>query len=130
MGKILAEISEGELLDKISILEIKLKEIQKASLLKEVKKEYEILLKIKNENIKDNNLINELYKKLKDINQEIWDIENIKRNYEKNKLFDDKFLEVSRKEYIANDDRAKIKSEINHILESNIKEVKQHIYKY
>jgi len=67
---------------------------------------------------------------LKDINQEIWDIENIKRNYEKNKLFDDKFLEVSRKEYIANDDRAKIKSEINHILESNIKEVKQHIYKY
>jgi|TARA_B110000211_G_C13551088_1_gene323612 hypothetical protein len=130
MGKILAEISEGELLDKISILEIKLKEIQKASLLKEVKKEYEILLKIKNENIKDNNLINGLYKKLKDINQEIWDIENIKRNYEKNKLFDDKFLEVSRKEYIANDDRAKIKSEINHILESNIKEVKQHIYKY
>tara|TARA_B100000795_G_scaffold265488_1_gene247382 strand:- start:1086 stop:1478 length:393 start_codon:yes stop_codon:yes gene_type:complete len=130
MGKILAEISEGELLDKISILEIKLKEIQKASLRKEVKKEYEILLKIKNENIKDNNLINELYKKLKDINQEIWDIENIKRNYEKNKLFDDKFLEVSRKEYIANDDRAKIKSEINHILESNIKEVKQHIYKY
>ena len=130
MGKILAEISEGEFLDKISILEIKLKEIQKASLLKEVKKEYEILLKIKNENIKDNNLINGLYKKLKDINQEIWDIENIKRNYEKNKLFDDKFLEVSRKEYIANDDRAKIKSEINHILESNIKEVKQHIYKY
>ena len=129
MGKILAEISEGELLDKISILEIKLKEIQKASLLKEVKKEYEILLKIKNENIKDNNLINGLYKKLKDINQEIWDIENIKRNYEKNKLFDDKFLEVSRKEYIANDDRAKIKSEINHILDSNIKEIKEHILK-
>jgi len=130
MGTILTEISEGELLDKISILEIKLKEIQKSSFLEEVKKEYGILLKIKKENIKENKLINELYQKLKNINQEIWNIENIKRSYEKKKLFDNKFLEVSRKEYIANDSRAKIKSEINHILESNIKEVKQHIYKY
>tara|TARA_B100000780_G_C21038585_1_gene416633 strand:- start:203 stop:592 length:390 start_codon:yes stop_codon:yes gene_type:complete len=129
MGTILTEISEGELLDKISILEIKLKEIQKSSFLEEVKKEYGILLKIKNENIKENKLINELYQKLKNINQEIWNIENIKRSYEKKKLFDNKFLEVSRKEYIANDSRAKIKSEINHILDSNIKEIKEHILK-
>jgi hypothetical protein len=129
MGTILTEISEGELLDKISILEIKLKEIQKSSFLDEVKKEYGILLKIKNENIKENKLINELYQKLKNINQEIWNIENIKRSYEKKKLFDNEFLEVSRKEYIANDNRAKIKSEINHILDSNIKEIKEHILK-
>jgi|TARA_B100000795_G_scaffold265779_1_gene248051 hypothetical protein len=129
MGTILTEISEGELLDKISILEIKLKEIQKSSFLEEVKKEYGILLKIKKENIKENKLINELYQKLKNINQEIWNIENIKRSYEKKKLFDNKFLEVSRKEYIANDSRAKIKSEINHILDSNIKEIKEHILK-
>ena len=86
MGTILTEISEGELLDKISILEIKLKEIQKSSFLEEVKKEYGILLKIKNENIKENKLINELYQKLKNINQEIWNIENIKRSYEKKKF--------------------------------------------
>ena len=129
MGKILTEISEGELLDKISILEIKLEEIKNKELHKEVKKEYEILLKIKDQNINNNKLITELYKKLKDVNKEIWNIENVKRDFEKNKKFGEEFIEISRKEYISNDKRAKIKSEINRILDSNIKEVKQHILK-
>jgi hypothetical protein len=129
MGKILTEISEGELLDKISILEIKLQEITNKTLINEVEKEYKILVKIKNKNINSNNSINELYEKLKEVNKEIWNIENIKRDCEKNNKFGEKFIEFSRKEYIANDKRAKIKSEINHILNSNIKEIKQHILK-
>ncbi len=129
MGKILTEISEGELLDKISILEIKLEEIKNRELHKEVQKEYEILLKIKDQNINNNKLIIELYKKLKEVNKEIWNIENVKRDFEKNKKFGEEFIEISRKEYISNDKRAKIKSEINRILDSNIKEVKQHILK-
>ena len=126
MGKILTEISEGELLDKISILEIKLKEIENDSSLKEVKKEYEILVNIKNDNIKNNSDVDKLYRELKIVNKEIWDIENIKRDLEKNKKFSETFIEISRKEYKANDNRAKIKSKINQILDSNIKEIKQH----
>ena len=126
MGKILTEISEGELLDKITILEIKLKEIKNQSLIKEVQKEYEILTKIRDKNIGENKIINDLFLELKKVNKKIWDIENIKRNYEKNETFDEKFIAVSREEYKANDQRAKIKSKINNILESNIKEVKQH----
>jgi|TARA_B110000914_G_C15138712_1_gene298388 hypothetical protein len=126
MGKILTEISEGELLDKISILEIKLKEIENDSSLKEVKKEYEILVNIKNDNIKNNSDVDKLYRELKIVNKEIWDIENIKRDLEKNKKFNETFIEISRKEYKANDNRAKIKSKINQILDSNIKEIKQH----
>ena len=127
--KILTEISEGELLDKISILEIKLEEIKNKELHKEVKKEYEILLKIKDQNINNNKLITVLYEKLKDVNKQIWNIENVKRDFEKNKKFGEEFIEISRKEYISNDKRAKIKSEINSILDSNIKEVMQHILK-
>ena len=126
MGKILTEISEGELLDKITILEIKLKEIKDHQLIKEVQKEYEILTNIRNKNIKDNKVVNDLYIQLKIVNKKIWDIENIKRNYEKNKIFDEQFINISREEYKANDERAKIKSKINNLLDSNIKEVKQH----
>ena len=126
MGKILTEISEGELLDKITILEIKLKEIKNQSQLKEVQKEYEILTAIKNKSIKKSEIIESLYNELKIVNKKIWDIENIKRNYEKNGNFDEKFISISRDEYKANDQRAKIKSDINSILDSNIKEVKQH----
>ena len=126
MGKILTEISEGELLDKISILEIKLKEIEDDFSLKEVKKEYEILVNIKNDKIKNNSDVDKLYGELKIVNKEIWDIENIKRDLEKNKKFNETFIEISRKEYKANDNRAKIKSKINQILDSNIKEIKQH----
>ena len=126
MGKILTEISEGELLDKITILEIKLKEIKNQSLIKEVQKEYEILTKIRDKNIGENKVIDDLFLELKKVNKKIWDIENIKRNYEKNETFDEKFIAVSREEYKANDQRAKIKSKINNILDSNIKEVKEH----
>tara|TARA_B100002019_G_C21115063_1_gene520428 strand:- start:346 stop:732 length:387 start_codon:yes stop_codon:yes gene_type:complete len=126
MGKILTEISEGELLDKITILEIKLNEIKNQSLIKEVQKEYEILTKIRDKNIKENKIIDDLFVELKKVNKKIWDIENIKRNCEKNGIFNEKFINVSRDEYKANDQRAKIKSKINSILDSNIKEVKQH----
>ena len=126
MGKILTEISEGELLDKLTILEIKLNEIKNQSLIKEVQKEYKILTKIRDKNIKENKIIDDLFNELKIVNKKIWDIENIKRDYEKNETFDEKFISVSRDEYKANDERAKIKSKINSILDSNIKEVKQH----
>ena len=126
MGKILTEISEGELLDKITILEIKLNEIKNQSLITEVQKEYEILTKIRDKNIKENKIIDDLFLELKKVNKKIWDIENIKRNFEKHGNFDEKFITVSRDEYKANDQRAKIKSKINSILDSNIKEVKQH----
>ena len=126
MGKILTEISQGELLDKITILEIKLKEIKNQALLQEVEKEYKILSNIRNKNINNSEIIDDLFSKLKLVNKEIWDIENIKRNYEKQNIFDEKFIKISRDEYKANDKRASIKSQINNILESNIKEVKQH----
>ena len=129
MGKILTEISEGELLDKISILEIKLKEINNKAMIEEIKEEYEILIKVRDDNIKDDRTISQLYNELKLVNKEIWNIENIKRNFEKNKEFNSEFIEVSRQEYIANDNRAKIKSKINQFLDSNLKEVKQHILK-
>ena len=80
----------------------------------------------RDKNIKENKLINDLFIELKSVNKKIWDIENTKRNFEKNKIFDDKFINISREEYKANDQRAKIKSKINNLLESNIKEVKQH----
>ena len=94
MGKILTEISQGELLDKITILEIKLKEIKNQALLQEVEKEYEILSNIRNKNINNSEIIDDLFNKLKLVNKEIWDIENIKRNYEKQNIFDEKFIKI------------------------------------
>jgi len=126
MGKILTEISEGELLDKISILEIKLKEIKDLELLKEVKKEYKILDEVKKNNIIFSSEIQSLFLELKEINIKIWQTENEKRLCEKNSTFDEKFIKLSREEFYTNDKRAKIKSKINKILDSNIKEVKQH----
>ena len=127
MGKILIEISEGELLDKISILEIKLNKIKNPNLLKEVKKEYEILNSFKKKNINFSKEIENLYLELKETNIKIWQIENDKRLCEKNSDFSKKFIKISRDEYFANDRRAKIKSKINILLDSNIKEVKEHI---
>ena len=127
MGKILIEISEGELLDKISILEIKLNKIKNPNLLKEVKKEYEILNSFKKKNINFSKEIKNLYLELKETNIKIWQIENDKRLCEKNSDFSKKFIKISRDEYFANDRRAKIKSKINILLDSNIKEVKEHI---
>ncbi|MBO6490994.1 MAG: hypothetical protein HVK26_00785 [Pelagibacteraceae bacterium] len=126
MSKILTEISAGELLDKLSILEIKLNKIKDSSFLQEVKKEYDILIKTKNDNIKSPDKIDILYKNLKEINEKLWKIENEKRLCEKNSDFNDKFIQLARNVYIENDKRSKIKLEINKVLGSNIKEVKQY----
>ena len=124
--KILTEISAGELLDKISILEIKLNKIKDHVLLNEVKKEYEILNETKNKNISFSEKIDILYKNLKGTNEKLWEIENKIRLCEKNSDFKEKFIQISRDIYFANDKRSKIKLEINKILGSNIKEVKQY----
>ena len=126
MKKILTEISAGELLDKISILEIKLNKIKDHVLLNEVKKEYEILNETKNKNISFSEKIDILYKNLKGTNEKLWEIENKIRLCEKNSDFKEKFIQISRDIYFANDQRSKIKLEINKILGSNIKEVKQY----
>ena len=126
MKKILTEISAGELLDKISILEIKLNKIKDHVLLNEVKKEYEILNETKNKNINFSEKIDILYKNLKETNEKLWEIENKVRLCEKNSDFKEKFIQISRDIYFANDQRSKIKLEINKILGSNIKEVKQY----
>ncbi len=126
MSKILTEISAGELLDKLSILEIKLNKIKDPSFLQEVKKEYDILNKTKNNNINSSDKIDILYKNLKEINEKLWKIENEKRLCEKNSDFNDKFIQLARNVYIENDKRSKIKLEINKVLGSNIIEVKQY----
>ena len=126
MRKILTEISAGELLDKLSILEIKLNKIKDPSFLQEVKKEYDILNKTKNDNINSSDKIDILYKNLKEINEKLWKIENEIRLCEKNSDFNDKFVQLARNVYFENDKRAKIKLEINKVLGSNIKEVKQY----
>ena len=126
MRKILIEISAGELLDKLSILEIKLNKIKNPSLLQEIKKEYDTLNKTKNNNINSSNEIDILYNNLKETNEKLWKIENEKRLCEKNSDFNDKFVQLARDVYIVNDKRSKIKLEINKILNSNIKEVKQY----
>ena len=126
MKKILTEISAGELLDKISILEIKLDKIKDHVLLDEVKKEYEILNETKNKNISFSEKIDILYKNLKETNKKLWETENKVRLCEKNLDFKEKFIQISRDIYFENDKRSKIKLEINKILGSNIKEVKQY----
>ena len=125
--KILTEISAGELLDKISILEIKLvKIIDKESLL-EINKEYNSLKETQNSNIKLTKNLENLIKELNKVNLKLWDIEDNKRICEKNKDFGKVFVDLSRNVYLNNDKRAKIKSEINKLLGSNIKEVKQYV---
>ena len=126
MRKILTEVSAGELLDKLSILEIKLNEIKNPTLLQEIKKEYITLTETKNNNINSSNEIDILYNNLKETNEKLWKIENEKRLCEKNSDFNDKFVQLARDVYIVNDKRSKIKLEINKILNSNIKEVKQY----
>jgi hypothetical protein len=126
MSKILTEISAGELLDKLSILEIKLNKIKNPSFLQEVKREYDILNKTKNNNISSSDKIDILYKNLKKINEKLWKIENEIRLCEKNSDFNDKFVQLARNVYIENDKRSKIKLEINKVLGSNIIEVKQY----
>ncbi len=126
MSKILTEISAGELLDKLSILEIKLNKIKNTALLQEIKKDYNIINEAKNKNINSSNEINVLYTDLKKINEQLWEIEDKIRLCEKNSDFKDKFIQLARDVYLKNDKRSKIKLEINKILGSNIQEVKQY----
>ena len=121
-----SEISSGELLDKISILEIKLKKIKDKENLKEINKEYAILKQSQNLNIKLTNELKDLFDKLKKVNLNLWDIEDKLRICEKNKDFGEKFIELARGVYFNNDSRSKIKSEINKLSGSNIKEIKQY----
>ena len=125
--KILTEISAGELLDKISILEIKLVKINDKESLLEINKEYNSLKETQNSNIKLTKNLENLIKELKEINLKLWDIEDNKRICEKNKDFGKMFVDLSRNVYLNNDKRAKIKSAINKLLGSNIKEVKQYV---
>ena len=126
MSKILTEISAGELLDKLSILEIKLNKIKNPALLREIKKDYNIINEAKNKNINSSNEINVLYTDLKKINEQLWEIEDKIRLCEKNSDFKNKFIQLARDVYLKNDKRSKIKLEINKILGSNIQEVKQY----
>ena len=125
--KILTEISAGELLDKISILEIKLDKIKNKGSLIEINKEYTSLSETKNSNISITKDLENLTKQLKETNMKLWSIEDEKRMCEKNKDFGKKFIELARSVYLNNDKRAKIKSEINKLLGSNIKEIKKYI---
>ena len=123
---ILEEISAGELVDKITILEIKKIKITDQEKLKEVDKELLSLNKTMNEFVKEKSKILGLKENLKNINLKQWDIENGKRDAEKNNDFGEKFIKLARNVYQFNDERAKIKLQINLILNSNIKEVKSH----
>ena len=126
LNQILAEISAGELLDKITILEIKREKITDSEKLKNINKELSSLTKTSDEKIPDKKRIENLVLDLKKINLKLWDIEENKRRAEKEKKFDETFIQLSRDVYKSNDERAKIKLKINEILGSNIKEVKSH----
>ena len=126
LNKILAEISAGELIDKITILEIKKEKIHDEKKLKDVEKELSSLSDTFKQSIINPSKIKPLIGKLKTINLKLWDIENGKRLAEKNNNFDEKFIKLARDVYKNNDERSKIKLEINDVLGSNIKEIKSH----
>ena len=124
MNKILVEVSVGELLDKISILEIKQEKIKDTEKLKFIDEEHTILKDQLNNNIKSDQKLNELFETLKKINAKLWIIEDDKRQCEKDKDFTEKFIKLSRDVHFLNDERAKIKLEINNLTGSKIKEIK------
>ena len=126
LDKILTEISAGELIDKITILEIKNEKISNTDKLIDIKKELASLKKSYEKNIPLNRELNALTKELKKINLKLWDIEEKKRLAEKNNKFDNQFIQLARDVYKFNDRRAKIKLQINVILGSNIREVKSY----
>ena len=126
MNKILVEVSVGELLDKISILEIKKEKISDLESLKIINSEYLVLKEQLKKNIKINSEVDQLFDSLKEINSKLWLIEDDKRMCEKNSDFGEKFIELSRDVHFLNDKRAKIKLEINNHTGSKIKEVKQY----
>ncbi len=126
LDKILAEISAGELIDKMTILEIKKIKITDKDKTNEINKEFLSLKSTQEKFIPDLSKILQFKEDLKGINLKLWDIENQKRNAEKNNDFGEKFIELARNVYKYNDERAKIKLKINNALGSNIKEVKSH----
>ena len=125
--KILSEISAGELLDKISILEIKLEKITDKNNLEQVKKEHAILKETQNSTIEFTDKIKDLFSSIKEVNLSLWRVEDEIRICEKNKDFGKNFIELARAVYSTNDKRSKIKSEINEEAGSNIREVKQYV---
>ena len=125
--KILSEISPGELLDKISILEIKLVKIKDKKSLENVNREYESLIEVKKTFITQSKKLDDLINKIKEVNLTLWNIEDKIRICEKNKDFGKDFIELARGVYFTNDKRSRIKSEINDIFESRIREEKQYV---
>ena len=126
MNKIIVEVSIGELLDKISILEIKQGKIKDPEKLKFINNEYSILKDQLEKNVKSDDSLNKLYQSLKEINAKLWVIEDDKRQCEKDKDFGEKFIKLSRDVHFLNDERAKIKLEINNHTGSAIKEIKEY----
>ena len=125
--KIRSEISAGELLDKISILEIKREKIKDKANQVEINKEYRTLKKVQNSKVEITGKLKTLFKEIKEVNLNLWNIEDKLRICEKNKNFGQSFIKLARDVYLNNDKRSKIKSEINKILGSNIREVKQYV---
>ena len=126
MNKIIVEVSIGELLDKISILEIKQDKIKDPEKLRFISNEHSILKKQLDDNVKSDDKIKDLFQSLKNINARLWVIEDDKRQCEKVKDFGEKFIKLSRDVHFLNDDRAKIKLEINNYTGSAIKEIKEY----
>ena len=124
--KILSEISAGELLDKISILEIKREKIKNKANQEKINKEYKILKEVQNSSLEVTEKLKTLFKEIKEVNLNLWNIEDKLRICEKNKDFGQTFIELARGVYLNNDKRSKIKLEINNILDSNIREIKQY----
>ena len=126
MNKILVEVSVGELLDKISILEIKKEKIKDSQKLNFINDEYNVLKEQFNKNVKSDGKFEKLFQSLKEINAKLWVIEDDKRMCEKNSDFGEKFIKLSRDVHFLNDDRANIKLEINNHTGSKIKEIKEY----
>ena len=126
MNKIIVEVSIGELLDKISILEIKQEKIKDQEKLKFISDEHAVLKNQLDKNVKSNDKLEKLFQSLKEINAKLWVIEDDKRLCEKDKDFTEKFIKLSRDVHFLNDDRAKIKLEINNLTGSKIKEIKEY----
>jgi len=126
MNKILVEVSVGELLDKLTILEIKQEKIKDPEKLKYINDEYSVLKDQLNKNVKSDSKLDELFNSLKKINEKLWIIEDDKRLCEKSSDFGEKFVKLSRDVHFLNDDRAKIKLEINNYTGSKIKEIKEY----
>tara|TARA_B100000579_G_scaffold395504_1_gene373590 strand:+ start:33 stop:425 length:393 start_codon:yes stop_codon:yes gene_type:complete len=126
MNKILIEVSVGELLDKLSILEIKKENIKDIDKLKFINDEYKILKSEFDKNVKSDDRLKKLFEVLKEINSRLWVIEDDKRLCEKNSDFGEKFIKLSRDVHLLNDNRAKLKLEINNYTGSKIKEIKEY----